>query len=442
MTNEEYIQFLEKKGENYVWQFTKQEVDFDKIFLATKLFNEWKNSETEMSQETFFSQQHSKYGITDRHRTLIIAQLYGLITKNNSTYVKECVTPVFEKLSRSVDSETYKKIVTEQLLKIKLPALTYSRVSGASDVRHIFPIIFTYQVLKSLKSVGIKNISIDEFYTYVMTANFHSDLERVVQFLTQPIKPIIGDSLLRLYKDRSRIVPLIKNLNIFIFDDENISINPIYEYVMDEFLRSKLSLFLKRELTNSEIYKNFLYNAQNLDINLINEDVDVVISGDIDELKDEAEYTENVVSQEISKITHEKVETLATIEPVIVTEGERFVIKRDAAIGVLAIANSEYKCEFDENHETFISKRTKNRYMEAHHLIPISQTKYIWKKKHANVDCIENIVSLCPTCHRAIHHGEFDIKLTILKKLYDKKYQDLKKVGLDVDFETLLKFYL
>ena len=290
MTNEEYIQFLEKKGENYVWQFTKQEVDFDKIFLATKLFNEWKNSETEMSPETFFSQQHSKYGITDRHRTLIIAQLYGLITKNNSTYVKECVTPVFEKLSRSVDSETYKKIVTEQLLKIKLPALTYSRVSGASDVRHIFPIIFTYQVLKSLKSVGIKNISIDEFYTYVMTANFHSDLERVVQFLTQPIKPIIGDSLLRLYKDRSRIVPLIKNLNIFIFDDENISINPIYEYVMDEFLRSKLSLFLKRELTNSEIYKNFLYNAQNLDINLINEDVDVVISGDIDELNDVLPY--------------------------------------------------------------------------------------------------------------------------------------------------------
>lgn len=96
MTNEEYIQFLEKKGENYVWQFTKQEVDFDKIFLATKLFNEWKNSETEMSPETFFSQQHSKYGITDRHRTLIIAQLYGLITKNNSTYVKECVTPVLK----------------------------------------------------------------------------------------------------------------------------------------------------------------------------------------------------------------------------------------------------------------------------------------------------------------------------------------------------------
>lgn len=442
MTNEEYILFLEQKGEGYVWQFTKQEVDFDKIFLATKLFNEWKNSETEISPETFFSQQHSKYGITDRHRTLIIAQLYGLITKNSGTYSQENVTPIFKALAQSTNSEIYKKIVTEQLLKIKLPALTYSRANGAQDVRHIFPIIFTYQVLKSLKRVGINYISIDEFYTYVMTANFHSDIERVVQFLTQPIKPVISKPLLKSYKDRSRIVPLIKNLNIFILDDENISINPLYEHTMDEFLRVKLSLFLKKELTNLEIYKNFLYNIQNLDINLINEDVDVVVSDDIGELKDEAEYTEDVVSQEFSLITQEKLEILPTQEPLVVKEGERLVIKRDAIIGALAIANSEYKCEFDEKHETFISKKTKKAYMEAHHLIPVSQAQYIWKKKHANVDCIENIVSLCPNCHRAIHHGEFNTKLEILKKLYDKKYRDLKNVGLDIDFETLLKFYL
>lgn len=442
MTNEDYIQFLEREGENYVWQFTKQEVDFDKIFLATKLFNEWKNSGTEISSEIFFSQQHTKYGITDRHRTLIIAQLYGLITKNSSTYKKENVTPIFEMLSQSTNSEIYKKILTEQLLKIKLSALTYSRANGAQDVRHIFPIIFIYQVLKSLKNVGINHISLDEFYTYVITANFHSDLERVVQFLTQPIKPVISTSLLKAYKGRSRIVPLIRNLNLFILSDESISINPIYEQTMDNFLISKHSLFSRNELTNLELYKNFLYNFQNLDINLIDEDADVVIAGDIDELKDEAEYTEDVVSQEISQITREKLEILPTIEPIMITEGERLIVKRDATIGALAIANSEYKCEFDESHKTFISKKTKKRYMEAHHLIPINQAQYIWKKKRANVDCIENIVSLCPTCHRAIHHGEFDTKLVILKKLYDLKYPDLVKAGLDIDFETLLKFYL
>ena len=442
MTNDEYVRFLEKQGEDYVWQFTKQEVDFDKIFLATKLFNEWKNQNTPISPEDFFSQQHSKYGITARHRTLIIAQLYGLITKNDNTYGKENVTPVFKMLAQSTDSDTYKKIVTEQLLKIKLPALTYSRVGGTKEARHIFPIIFMYQVLKSLKNLGINYILVDELYTYVMTANFHSDLERVIQFLTQPIKPLINESLLSLYKDRSRIIPLIKNLNIFAINDDCISINQAYEYSMDNFLKSKRSLFLKNELTNIEVYKNFLYNLQNLDINLIDESVNVVVPNNMDELKDDAEYTEDVVSQEEFSISEEKIETFSTMEPVIVKEGERLIVKRDATIGALAIANNKYRCEFDENHETFISKKTKKRYMEAHHLIPVSQAQYIWKKKHANVDCIENIVSLCPICHRAIHHGEFDKKLQILKKLYDLKYSDLVKVGLDVDFETLLKFYL
>ena len=442
MTNDEYIEFLEQKGEDYVWQFTKQEVDFDKIFLATKLFNEWKKGNSEISPEMFFSQQHSKYGITDRHRTLIIAQLYGLITKNSSTYRHEDVTPVFEMLYHSNNPQTYKKYMTEQLLKIKLPALTYSRSNGAQSQRHIFPIIFTYQVLKLLKNVGINYISIDEFYTYVMTANFHTDLERVVQFLTQPRKPLISASLLRLYKDRSRIIPLIKNLNVFIFSDDRISINPVYEDVLESFFNSKFLLFRNTELTNLEKYKDFLYNPQNLDINLIDDDVDVVVSGAIDELRDEAEYTEDVVSQDFGYVAQEKLNTLPTLEPVLVTEGERQVIKRDPIIGGLAIANSMYRCQFDEGHETFISKRTKMPYMEAHHLIPVSQAQYIWKKKHANVDCIENIVSLCPICHRAIHHGEFDTKLCILRKLYDLKYSDLTRAGLDIDFETLLKFYL
>ena len=104
--------------------------------------------------------------------------------------------------------------------------------------------------------------------------------------------------------------------------------------------------------------------------------------------------------------------------------------------------NSEYRCEYDESHQTFISKKSGKPYMEAHHLIPVSQSQYIWKKKHANVDCIENIVSLCPNCHRAIHHGGFNVKLDILKKLYDKKKADLMRAGLNIDFETLLKFYL
>jgi len=441
MTNTEFISFLEDQGEGYVWQFTKQETDFDKIFLSTKLFNEWKNGDKSISLEEFFREQYEKYGITDRHRTLIISQLYGLITKTNSQYAKEDVTRVFKELNFCSDADLYRKIVTEQFLKIKLPAITVSRLNDNQATRHIFPVIFIYQVLKKLKQYKILSISIDELYSYVMTANFHSDIERVVTCLTQPLKPIVNERLLHSYKDRSRIIPLIKNINIFIVNGNSISINPMYEDIMDDFLSKSLSLFTKEELTNDETYKSFLYNLQNFNINLIDEDTEVYITYSNDDIIEDAEYTEGVVSQDTSTSV-EDISIKSSQEPQFIVNGEKSVIKRDSSIGILAIIHSNYKCEYDNTHETFISKRSKKQYMEAHHLIPINQSQYMLKKKHANVDCIENIVSLCPTCHRAIHHGEFDVKLTLLKKLYDKKRCDLIKAGLDIDFETLLKFYL
>lgn len=437
MTNEEYVDFLEHKGKGYVWQFTKQETDFEKIFLSAKLFNEWKQNTQNLSLEEFFIEQHNKYGITDRHRTLIIAQLYGLITKNSSGYVNENVTPVFKQLSQNSSPETYKSIVSEQLLKIKIPALTASRRSDTEDIRHIFPIIFIYQVLKRLKQFSINSITIEELYTYVMTANFHTDMDRVITFLTQPIKPTISSSLLHEFQDRCRILTMIDNINLFSLDRRNgfIAINTMYETKMDNFLEENLSRFIDSKLTNENEYKEFLYEIQNFNINLIDEDVAVIVSEDNEDIIEDVEYTENVALQSYDN-------TQVNVEPHIIQTNEREIIRRDPALGAIAINNSNYQCENDTGHQTFISKRTKRPYMEAHHLIPISQSQYIWKKKHKNIDCIENIVSLCPTCHRAIHHGEFETKLQILKNLYDKRINDLRRAGIDIDFETLLKFYL
>lgn len=441
MINSDYINFLESRDAGYVWQFTKQETDFEKIFLAAKLFNEWKEGSQSLSPEEFFSVSSSKYGITDRHRTLIIAQFYGLITKNSSQYQHEEITNIFKELSTCQSINTYKNLITEQLLKIKLPAITYSRHSDSEITRHIFPIIFIYQVLKELKLYHINSITIDELYTYVMTANFHSDLENVVNFLKQPIKPIVNRNLLQKYKDRSRIVPLLKNINLFEMNDNNISINLLYVTVMDSFLNNNLSKFLSKDLINVSVYKDFLYNPQNFNINLINEEREFIFSDTNEDAKEDVEYIENVNSNELN-LFEPQVKSLLDEQPKIISSGEKFVVKRDANIGCLAIINSEYKCENDINHNTFISKRTKKPYMEAHHLIPISQAQYMWNRKHKNIDCLENIVSLCPTCHRAIHHGEFDVKLAILKHLYDIRIDKLKDAGIYLSFEDLLKFYL
>lgn len=231
---------------------------------------------------------------------------------------------------------------------------------------------------------------------------------------------------------------MIDNINLFNLDRRNgfIAINTMYETKMDTFLQENLSEFINSELTNENRYKEFLYEIQNFEINLIDEDVAVIVSEDNEDIIEDVEYTENVLLQSYDGRTQ------ANEEPQVIQACNKDIVRRDPALGAIAINNSGYQCENEIEHQTFISKRTKKAYMEAHHLIPISQSQYMWKKKHKNIDCIENIVSLCPTCHRAIHHGEFGIKLQILKKLYDKRIADLRRAGINIDFETLLKFYL
>lgn len=58
-----------------------------------------------------------------------------------------------------------------------------------------------------------------------------------------------------------------------------------------------------------------------------------------------------------------------------------------------------------------------------------------------NIDRIENIVSICPICHSAIHLGDMSTRLELLKKLFDKKEENLKKSGLNITFGELFSKY-
>lgn len=81
--------------------------------------------------------------------------------------------------------------------------------------------------------------------------------------------------------------------------------------------------------------------------------------------------------------------------------------------------------------------------MEGHHLIPCTaaNASYYWEEYGVNIDCIENIVCLCPTCHRQIHYGAPDVKVELLKDLFERQKAKLKSVGIDIDFKTLKALY-
>ena len=96
-----YIEKLESLNGNSCWVFTKQDTDFDQAFKAVKLFSEIPDKES-INIENYFEKNHSRYGIdTDRHRMLVIPQMYGLLTKTpfyvrGGNYSAENPTEVFD----------------------------------------------------------------------------------------------------------------------------------------------------------------------------------------------------------------------------------------------------------------------------------------------------------------------------------------------------------
>lgn len=57
---------------------------------------------------------------------------------------------------------------------------------------------------------------------------------------------------------------------------------------------------------------------------------------------------------------------------------------------------ADSKCQDCGNPAPFIKKGTNEPYLEVHHILPLSQ---------GGKDTIENVVALCPNCHRKRHHG-------------------------------------
>ncbi|HHX70505.1 MAG TPA: hypothetical protein GX708_20935 [Gallicola sp.] len=115
---------------------------------------------------------------------------------------------------------------------------------------------------------------------------------------------------------------------------------------------------------------------------------------------------------------------------------------RDPAFAKKALERDNYLCVIDNNHNTFITKAG-NRYVEGHHIIPYTIDNTIkYQEKNIFLDHNNNIISLCPNCHRQIHYGNKEAKEKLVKIIYEKSKDMLNAHNIEIDYETLLKLYL
>ena len=152
---------------------------------------------------------------------------------------------------------------------------------------------------------------------------------------------------------------------------------------------------------------------------------------------DAFDLTDQKEIQTAKKLSDKALDLLGNRTPEIGITGNSKRYKTNSRISKTVLEKADYQCEVDKTHMTFYTKKNVI-FSEAHHLIPMSfQHKFLPQ----NIDRKENIVSLCPTCHRAVHLGRLDEKEMRLELLFNKKIKGLKKVGIEIEFEDLMKLY-
>lgn len=111
--------------------------------------------------------------------------------------------------------------------------------------------------------------------------------------------------------------------------------------------------------------------------------------------------------------------------------------ERNPKLAKSILVKNGYKCQFNEEHRSFISQVTNKNYVEAHHLIPMEfQGEF-----QNNLDIPENIVTLCPNCHKQVHLGNSKAKKEILESLLFQKSKELLSVGIEIEYKELIDYY-
>jgi len=121
------------------------------------------------------------------------------------------------------------------------------------------------------------------------------------------------------------------------------------------------------------------------------------------------------------------------------SKGKRKYVRSPRILG-RALAMSRHICAFateDDPHISFMSRKTKKNYVEAHHVVPFS---YQGRFAHS-LDVEENIVALCPNCHRKLHHGTAAEKNAPLERLLNERHVALGSRGISVSLSELKAMY-
>jgi len=203
-------------------------------------------------------------------------------------------------------------------------------------------------------------------------------------------------------KERLVNITKIDDLNLYI-QDKNLENIPKHE-VYDKFNTWVINSLVNIEILKKISKKYFISDNLLENINTLYKDL---------EFKDFF-FADNILSCEINNKTAK----------------QRY--KRNAKLIIDAKNRDKFMCQVNNKHITFVSN--KKNYVEGHHIIPMFQQK----NYEFSLDNVNNIISLCPNCHREIHLS--DNKSKIITTIFNQNQEYMKSNNIDVN--DLYKMYM
>lgn len=114
-----------------------------------------------------------------------------------------------------------------------------------------------------------------------------------------------------------------------------------------------------------------------------------------------------------------------TVPEMVVREVKNY--PRKPAVTIAALEDAGYRCLRDASHETFPVEGTDHHYMEGHHFIPLSKQEHF----QVSLDIVQNIVCLCPTCHRLLHYATRSLREKTFDQIFEVQGERLALAGID-----------
>ena len=309
---------------------------------------------------------------------------------------------------------------------------------------------FCYQLEYGLKELGdIRRATAakycvyysEKYKKYITQKRFKDDYEKAFDFVKDQIQKLFDAGQKNDFESikKIQICEIVKLKLLYLkFPDKYL---PIYSNDNLIYIINCLGLnSVKDTIQNQQIiidYFRKLLSDENLNLLSIMFFVYNLFGRPIE---NQEAIADEILNEELHSLKNENHDFIMDVNvteksPLVALLGKK-VYPRNFAVSSQALINADYKCEIDEKHQTFITKTTKKRYMEAHHLVPLSQHD----KFNCSLDVVANVVCLCSNCHNEIHYGEN--RYGLIEKLYNKRKVFLEKVGLkDLTLDDLKKMY-